>query len=115
MKTQEADRMPFTAREWRDRAAEARARAEEMRDAEAKDVMRSIAASYDRLTEMAEGAYSLREEKEVEAWRVRAAAYRRMAETAKDVERERKLLALASDYEARAESIERAPSGGRDS
>jgi hypothetical protein len=40
------------------------------------------------------------------AWRVRAAAYRRMAATAKEAERERKLLMLASDYEERAAAIE---------
>jgi hypothetical protein len=39
---------------WRDRAEEARARAEQMRTAEAKRVLLRIGASYDRLAEHAE-------------------------------------------------------------
>lgn len=44
---------PFTAQRWRDHAAEARVRAEEMRDdADARRVILEIAAAYDRLAEM---------------------------------------------------------------
>jgi hypothetical protein len=46
--------MLFTAKAWRERAQEARIRAEQSRDAASKDVMLSIAASYDRLADMAE-------------------------------------------------------------
>lgn len=45
---------PYTAKDWRDRAEEARARAEEMRDARARQIMLDIAAGYDRLAEMVE-------------------------------------------------------------
>jgi hypothetical protein len=43
---------PFTAERWRDRAAEARARADELRDENARRVILEIAAAYDRLVEM---------------------------------------------------------------
>jgi hypothetical protein len=42
---------PFTAEHWRDRAAEARARAE-MLDEIARRIILEIAAAYDRLAEM---------------------------------------------------------------
>jgi hypothetical protein len=43
---------PFTAERWRDRAAEARARADEVRDENARRVISEIAAAYDRLAEI---------------------------------------------------------------
>ena len=43
---------PFPSERWRDRAAEARGRAEEMRDENARRVMLEIAAAYVRLAEM---------------------------------------------------------------
>jgi hypothetical protein len=49
---------PFTAKDWRDRADEARARAEKIKDPEAKQVMLEIAAAYDRLAEIAEKEFS---------------------------------------------------------
>jgi hypothetical protein len=95
--------MPFTAEQWRDRAEEARASAREMRDVEAKSVMLSIAASYEHLADMAQRARPRAGNADPGVWRVRAAVYRRMAATAHDVERERKLLKLAADFEERAE------------
>jgi hypothetical protein len=95
--------MPFTPEQWRDRAEEARARVQEMRDIEAKGVMLSIADSYDRLADMAQRKRPSAGNAGPGVWRVRAAVYRRMAATAKDVERERKLLKLAADFEERAE------------
>jgi hypothetical protein len=94
--------MPFNAEQWRDRAEEARARAQEMHDADARSVMLSIADSYDRLADMAWQKRPRAGNADAGVWRVRAAVYRRMAETAKDVERERKLLKLAADFEERA-------------
>ena len=44
---------------------------------------------------------------EAKVWRARATDYRRIAQTAREVERERKLLALAAQSEERAEAIER--------
>jgi hypothetical protein len=46
--------MSFTAKEWRERAEKARGRAEELTEQAGKHLMLSIAASYDRLAEMAE-------------------------------------------------------------
>jgi hypothetical protein len=46
--------MSFTAKEWRERTVKARVSAEEMTDAAQRRVMRSIAASHDRLAEMVE-------------------------------------------------------------
>jgi hypothetical protein len=43
---------PFTTERWRDRAAEARVRAQEMRDEDAHRVVLEIAAAYDRLAEI---------------------------------------------------------------
>jgi hypothetical protein len=45
--------MSFTAKEWRERAEKARGRAEELTEQAGKHLMLSIAASYDRLAEMA--------------------------------------------------------------
>lgn len=45
---------PYTAKDWRDRAEEARARAEEMRGPRARQIMLEIAEGYDRLAQMAE-------------------------------------------------------------
>jgi hypothetical protein len=42
------------ARHWRDRAEEARIRAEQMRDPDARAKMLGIAASYERIAERAE-------------------------------------------------------------
>jgi hypothetical protein len=44
----------FTAKEWRERAEKARGRAAELTEQAGKHLMLSIAASYDRLAEMAE-------------------------------------------------------------
>lgn len=44
----------YTAKDWRDRADEARARADEMRDLRARQIMLDIAEGYDRLAEMVE-------------------------------------------------------------
>lgn len=44
----------YTAKDWRDRAEEARARADEIHDPRARQIMLEIAAGYDRLAEMAE-------------------------------------------------------------
>ena len=41
-----------------------------------------------------------------EIWKVRAAALRRMAQKARDVERERKMLALADQFEEAADAVE---------
>ena len=46
--------MLFTAEAWRERAEQARIRAEWVADAASKHLMLSIAATYDRLAEMAE-------------------------------------------------------------
>jgi hypothetical protein len=43
---------PFTPERWRNRAAEARARAEEIRDENARRVTLEMAAAYDRLAEI---------------------------------------------------------------
>ena len=45
--------MSFTSKEWRERAEKARGRAEELTEQAGKHLMLSIAASYDRLAEMA--------------------------------------------------------------
>ena len=45
---------PYTAKDWRDRAEEARAKAQEMREPRAREIMLEIAAGYDTLAEMAE-------------------------------------------------------------
>jgi hypothetical protein len=47
---------PFTAKDWHDRANEARMRVELMRAEEAKRAMLDIAAGYERLAKLAEAA-----------------------------------------------------------
>lgn len=44
----------YTAKDWRDRGEEARARADEMHDPRARQIMLDIAAGYDGLAEMVE-------------------------------------------------------------
>jgi hypothetical protein len=52
--------------------------------------------------------------KDTNVWRVRAEEFRRMAKTSAEVERERKLLALAAKAEERAEAVEQEAKRSRD-
>lgn len=45
-------------------------------------------------------------------WRVKAADFRRIAQTSEEVERQRKLLALAATLEEHAETLEKSTDGG---
>jgi hypothetical protein len=49
---------PYTAKDWRERADQARARAEQVVDPEARRAVLEIAAGYDRLAAAAASAHS---------------------------------------------------------